>query len=327
MTIMFTGCYFMPVEKKYFEPTLIDPVGVTYETLTVKKGDIENSISFECELVSVNTINACLDNVMGRVSAIYHSLGDNVNEGDILFSIDTESLEYSIKLQEYTVERAMLYYDKIKALADEGADMSYELAAASISLELAQIRLDSLNVTLGRSCLRAPISGKIISVDPGISIGYLVYPYMNLYTIADMSSLQLQYIGVATDLMYIMKGVIVQVDYKGGIYEGEVLSVDPYTTSSSDSIGTQKRILIKVKDLPEDARLAEKADISLVLERSEDTVIIPKQAVQIYAGKYYIQVLVDGVKEEREVKTGIKSSAYIEITEGLEEGDQLITGS
>ena len=38
----------------------------------------------------------------------------------------------------------------------------------------------------------------------------------------------------------------------------------------------------------------------------------------------YVQVLEDGIKKERVIETGIKNAAYIEVINGLSEGEEVI---
>lgn len=61
-------------------------------------------------------------------------------------------------------------------------------------------------------------------------------------------------------------------------------------------------------------------DVSIVTERKEDCLRIPTGAVA--QGK--VQVLEDGKPVEREVKAGLSGNGYTEITEGLQESDQVV---
>jgi membrane fusion protein, macrolide-specific efflux system len=117
-------------------------------------------------------------------------------------------------------------------------------------------------------------------------------------------------------------GMTVEVEYDNVSYVGEVLSA-----AAGSSAGSSEKVLkVDVKDLPQGVKRGKSATIKLVLERSEDTLIIPKLAIRKYTGRTYVQILEDGIKKERDVVTGVESAIEIEITEGLKEGDLVIMG-
>ena len=64
--------------------------------------------------------------------------------------------------------------------------------------------------------------------------------------------------------------------------------------------------------------------VQVTLEMSENAVVLPKRVIHSYSGRTYVNILVDGLKEERDVQTGIQTSTDIEIVKGIDEGDQVI---
>jgi hypothetical protein len=62
----------------------------------------------------------------------------------------------------------------------------------------------------------------------------------------------------------------------------------------------------------------------VIVDESQEALLIPKEAVYMRDGKRYVEVLVDGDPVEREIKAGIEDGNHIEVTEGLTEGEEVI---
>ncbi len=67
-----------------------------------------------------------------------------------------------------------------------------------------------------------------------------------------------------------------------------------------------------------------KLETKVMIEELREVLLIPVDAVYEKDMKKYVELLEDGEPVEREVITGIESNNYIEIKEGLQEGDKVI---
>ena len=62
----------------------------------------------------------------------------------------------------------------------------------------------------------------------------------------------------------------------------------------------------------------------VIVDESEETLLIPKAAVYVRNGNNYVQVLEDGKPVEKEIVTGLEDGNRIEVTEGLAEGEEVV---
>ena len=53
-------------------------------------------------------------------------------------------------------------------------------------------------------------------------------------------------------------------------------------------------------------------------------IVLAKNLIHRYAGRTYVNILKDGLKEEKYVIIGIETSNEVEIVSGLDEGEQVI---
>lgn len=114
---------------------------VVIETKNVKAvsasiGSISTNIEYPAKLFGVSEINI-MPKTPGKVSAVYFDVGQKVNKGDILFTLDTKELNAQYNASRASLESANANYVKT-------TDSAYieQLNAAESSLKLAKTALD-----------------------------------------------------------------------------------------------------------------------------------------------------------------------------------------
>ena len=79
-------------------------------------------------------------------------------------------------------------------------------------------------------------------------------------------------------------------------------------------------------DMPENFQLKEglTVQVTITVAGKEDVLIVPNTAISSRGGQSYVQVVqADGTTEERLVTTGLSSSQYTEVIDGLSEGEEV----
>jgi RND family efflux transporter MFP subunit len=311
------GCELFPAEEPLLAPPLMEPVEVSYSTVQAKRGDIVKTIRGSGSLVSVESKYMFFEARGGRLKEIHAKLGDVIKKGDLLAELYTDDIESQIKQQELSLKKAKISYTQMK---ESGAD-KYELEKASIDIEIADIRLDELKEQRDQAKLVSDVDGVITYVDMRIGPGDNISAFQNIMKIADPRSLYLAYTG--SNMNNFNMGTEVDVLIKDKTYKGKVISTPANVPEDGDE-NLKNYVGIEVTGLPEDVQMGDNAQISLTLEESKDTIILPKQAVRNYMGRKYVNVLENGLNNERDVEIGIETSTDVEILKGVEEGEEII---
>jgi RND family efflux transporter MFP subunit len=79
-------------------------------------------------------------------------------------------------------------------------------------------------------------------------------------------------------------------------------------------------------DMPDNFQLKEglTVQVTITVAGVEDVLIVPNTAISSRGGQSYVQVVsAEGMTEERAVTIGLSSSQYTEVTDGLEEGEEV----
>ena len=311
----------MPVEEEVLAPPVKEPQKVTYETLEAKTGTIEKKIRCTGYFVSVSKEDVFFRYSGGRLNKIYFKYGDEVKKGDLIAELEGGAIADNIALQQLVVRRAQLNYDKVNTQAElNGGGSKYELELAGIELEMEKMKLSNLYKELDKSKLISEISGKVVYIKD-IQQGDFVNAYDVIVTVADPKALQLMY--SEAKVSDFRNGMKVDVVIDDVHFTGEVAATPLDAPLNADD-ETKKSIRIKVDMLPDSIQLGDDASFSLTLEKKENIIVLPRQTINNFIGRKFVNVLVDGIREERDVELGIQTDTEVEIVKGLEAGELVI---
>jgi HlyD family secretion protein len=111
----------------------------------------------------------------------------------------------------------------------------------------------------------------------------------------------------------------------GRTIEGHVLKVEPLPDPMSGWFNDVKsfKATIALDSSPRGLRPEMTAEAEIDVERRSNVLSVPVEAVAFEGGKDYCYVSADGVLERRQVTLGESNAALLEVTSGLEEGEEV----
>jgi RND family efflux transporter MFP subunit len=344
---MSSGCQsLMPVEEVPMPPPLVEPGNITYTTVDVARGDMVQSVQGVGRLESIRMIDAFFKAGGGRVKSVSVKIGDGVKAGDLLLQLDTDDLDYRLEVERLRLKQMENSCDLQRAavkripapslLQDSGNDLEItnliirrmeletQLANAEIDLEISRLNIRQMEKEKENATLIAPIDGSVVYVTT-VNQGSWVDAYSPLVRIADQSAKMLTYIDDANRSQF-QVGMKVQVTFQSGgaACVGEVVST-PFEREGLDSPDAAKALYIKVPDeFLKDSKVGDEAAIMLVLAERKNVMKLPRNVIRVYLQRRYVQVLVNNVKVEKDVKIGLETTTETEIVSGLEVGEKVI---
>lgn len=143
----------------------------------------------------------------GRIVAIEAEEGDYVEQDDLLIELDRESLQAQVDQAQAALEAAEAQQEMLPSRA---SDEEEDLAQAQV--DQAQAALRAAQSALNRSQLRAPFSGRVISVD--VTEGEIAAVGMPILLLADTSQWQVETLDVLEeDAVHLRLGQSVDVEF------------------------------------------------------------------------------------------------------------------
>lgn len=260
--------------------------------------------------------------VSGRIVRLNFGDGQHVRKGQLLVAFDSSVNQAEVQQAKAELGIARANFErtadlaKQKFISDRARDESQaNVQVLEAKLALAQARLDKLEI-------RAPFSG-IVGIR-NVSVGDYVKDGTDLVNLEDISSVKVDFRVPEkyADLVHKGQAMEVVVDaLPARPFRAKVDAVDPQVDSSGRSALLRGRI-----DNPEGKlKPGMFARVRLILAERDNALVVPEEAIVPQGNKVIVWKIVDGKAVKTEVRTGLRRAAKVEILEGLEKGDTVVT--
>jgi membrane fusion protein (multidrug efflux system) len=203
-------------------------------------------------------------------------------------------------------------------------NLKYELAAAKANWELARLQLSYCDI-------RSPIAGTVTQRLDLVKVGNTVTPVggviesadSSLFVVEDLETLMLRVNVPERELAKLSVGQPAELSFDavpGQVFQGQIALISP----SIDPATATFAVRIRVTETGGLLRPGMFARVAIVYERKPDALQIPRTALLDGDGPPKVFVVKDGKATERAVKLGLSNGAWIEVTEGLKDGEQVV---
>lgn len=258
----------------------------------------------------------------GRVSAINFEEGAAVERGAVLLVIDPAEYRAAVAQTRATVELNRLKYQRARDLVKSRMISQQEHDEAQARLKESQAALDRDQVRLAKTRIEAPFAG-VIGLRH-VSPGAYVQPGQDLANLEDLDPVKVEFQVSERYAPALATGqrLRLEVDAVPGVeFEGEIYAVNPRLNAATRSLVVRARVPNPERRL----RPGMFARVELDLERRADAVVVPEEALVPVGDRMMVYRVVDGRVAPVPVTTGLRQHGEIEIVEGLQAGDTIIT--
>jgi macrolide-specific efflux system membrane fusion protein len=78
---------------------------------------------------------------------------------------------------------------------------------------------------------------------------------------------------------------------------------------------------------PQQLRPGQSASVAITVARADDALTIPSAAMQTVGTAHSVTVQVNGQESRRAIEIGVRSESLVQVTSGLNEGDQVVVAA
>ncbi len=200
-----------------------------------------------------------------------------------------------------------------------------EIRAQEAAVEQAQREYNLARIAYDYSFIRSPISGVVTSRP--VKIGETVLLGGMVAEVVALNTLYVEAFIDEADAAQIRIGQTAQVTmdaYGEKVMKGEVYMISPVVLGTKQEARTfEARVRLFDKDILLKPGMS--ADVEVIVSRRENVLSVPSQAIIEQDGMSYLYLVLKGKAEMRRIKTGEFNWNYTEVTDGLREGDVVIT--
>ena len=325
-------------------------VQTSFETMTVKKSDIELPYKFSARMKGQNDVTVT-PQVSGQLTKICVTEGQQVKKGQTLFVIDSRNAQLDLEAAQANLQAALaqensakLEYESNKNLFDKkivssymlsNSENSYKQAQASVAQARAQVNRAKVN--LGFCTITAPVSGVIGEIP--VRTGDQVSPATQLTMLSGNTTMDAEFsltesiiegmvqegINIADKEKYLANLPPATFVMKNGTeypHKGRIVSMSGVVNAATGSL------TLKVSfPNPEGHLYSGIQGTVVILLGEKDVVVVPQNAVVRMQDKSIVyKVQADSTATAIDVTTADTGNGkdFI-ITSGLNVGDRIVT--
>lgn len=315
------------------------------ETTPVVRMNLKSTVSATGTIKPVNSVEVS-SKVTARIKDVLVKENDTVTAGQTVATLDATDYTEKRNQAQYKVANTKAKYERAQYLYSIGADTQEQLEDAKMNYDTAVSSLAESQSNMNEMTIVAPMSGIVVG-EPQTPGTMAVQGTSNptvIMRIADMSSKQILAKVDETDIGSVKVGqsATFTVDsFNGKTFTARVSKISQTDTSNSWNINTSSSssssssssasviyyyVTLDVDD-PDNMLLpAMTARVEINTAEKSDALVVPLSTLKTDAkGSYVIVKNEDGTQENRYVSTGIYSDEYVEILDGLSEGEQVVS--
>lgn len=234
------------------------------------------------------------------------------------------------QVEKETIRKVLSYYGNVGGVKEAivypdipGKLLRYEIKEGGV------VKKDQVIAYLERSVpgvsykpypVKSPISGVIGTLY--LKPGQMAAPQIPLAFVSDISELEVTFEIPETDVIHVKSGAKAiislnkEIRYEGYVYRVSLV-VDPVKRTS--------QVKVRFKRNPESLKPGMLVRGEIILEEHRDVIVVPENAIVEEKGSYFVFIVEDGIAKKRRITKGLAYRGKVEIVEGLEEGEKVIT--
>lgn len=292
---------------------------VTVEVVVIKPDTLLNIIYSTGTLLPNEKVEL-RNEVSGRVMGIYFDEGTEVRQGTLLLKINDQDLQ--AQLNKNSVQEKMTRDDEFrkKQLLDIKAISQEEYDIAANTLKSVQAEKQILEAQLAKTQIYAPLTGKIGLRN--VSLGSFIPSNTLIATLQQVDPIKIEF-SVPEKYTHLIKAgmqINFSMDYTPDPISGSVYAVESGVDEATRTIKARAKCSNPNRLLVPGTFTR----VSVVLEKIEDAIKIPSEAVvgDITGNKVFI--VKGGKAKSAPIFAGIRTNKDVQILQGLQPGDSLI---
>ena len=294
---------------------------VPVETTVPIRGDIHATYTGTAPIEAFAEANVTAK-VEGEVRQILAEEGDTVTKKQILARLDGDRLRLELNESQARLRKMQRDFERNQELTDTGLISEGDFEKIKFDLEALQASYNLASLELDYTQIRAPIDG-VVS-ERFIKIGNTIKTGDPIFRVTGLDPL-VAYLHVPErEYRQITAGqpVGIQIDaLAGDPILADVTRVSPIVDPAT---GTFK-ITIEIGNEERRIKPGMFGRIAITYDRHENALQIPRSAIIESATSTSVLVEEDGIAIRKVVQTGYSFNGMIEITDGLADGENVIT--
>jgi membrane fusion protein (multidrug efflux system) len=260
--------------------------------------------------------------IAGRIVTVSAAQGDRVARGDLLAELDTTIYQAQVAEADAKTKLWRANAERANNLMAKGAGTPKAVDEATSELGVAEAALHLAQANLAKTKITAPFGGMLgLRM---VSTGEYMTPGQAIFTLSRIDPLYVDFSVPQTELAILRQGTEIGIRtdaFPGERFVGKIVAIDPKLDAAARAVSVRAEIA------NEDSRLKPGLFIEVEIDagKIENAVVVPEQTLVSRGDRVFVYALVDGKAELKPVKTGVRQAGKVQIVEGLNVGETVVT--
>ncbi len=274
----------------------------------------------------------------GKVINLLFDEGTFVDNKKVIAELDSGEEYLNLRLAEATLQKAKAILSetekrlkrareliKKEYISESELDLTEkENAVAEASVKEAENSLAIARLNYSYSFIRSPINGVVTA--RFVELGDTIVKGNIMGTVVTIDSLYVEGFIDEADISKVSIGKEVNITmdaYQGRIFKGVAYRVSPVVTGGKQETRTFE-VRARLKEMPPAIKPGMSAEVEVIVDRADNALIVPSQAVIERDGKTFVYIVKDSKARLVPIKAGRSNWTYTEVLSGINEGDYRI---
>ena len=266
--------------------------------------------------------------VSGRITQLNFIDGQRVKKGQLLVQFDDQLQRAQVQQSQAELSIAQANQKRNQELVSQNFVSQRSLDESSANLQVAEAKLSLARATAARLKIIAPFDG-IVGIRL-VNVGDYLKDGADIVNIEDIDAIYVDFRLPERFQSKVRRGQTALLDMDalpGRRYTAELQAIDPLIDANGRSIGIRGCVDNRQLQL----RPGMFARVNPVFGVRDNARVIPEEAIVPQGGRQFVIKLIPGTdgktgsSQRVEVKVGLRSPGKVEIVEGLEAGDTVVT--
>jgi membrane fusion protein (multidrug efflux system) len=297
------------------------PPGMPVEATAVLQESISKEVS------AVGTLHAdeavvIASEIAGRVVDIGFAEGEPVRTGQVLLRLDASVQRAELARTKASLALSAANFQRAEALLQDAAIAKRERDEAYAQWQLDEANLLLSEAQLAKTELRAPFNG-VVGLR-NVSAGSYLRPGDAIATLSAVDPIKVDFRIPEGFARHLRKGQAIKVTVDavpGKAFAGQIYAIDPRIDADGRSVLLRARVTNPQRLLNPGMF----ARVALALEERPTALLVPEEAIIAQGAQPLVYKVVAGLVEAAPVTIGLRQQGKVEILEGVQAGDTVIT--
>lgn len=276
---------------------------------------------------TMNDVNSGSTSEGSAADSIFSDSSESVtnNSSDTTVTADTSALEAELEKASNTLAELQSRLSSQQAVAESDpsavtAEEKEKMEITNNLSELDQMSAQEL-VEAAKNGIKADFNGVITKVS--VVEGATTALGTELFTLQNTDKVDVNVNVSKYDYDKVKEGQSAEITLAGKTYEGEVTNISHIATQNEKGASLISAD-VRIKNPDEDIFFGVDAKVTIHAEEADDVVVLPAEVVNIGKTGSFCYVIENGVITKKDITTGISSDEYVEVLDGIQEGDEVI---